>query len=299
MLSTLPDEGVLAPPMPWSSVEVFSLAAEGQVNREKPHQGVTGKKAALHQGAMACNFTIALGVSWRLWSRTTPGATVTYDYDAFGNKINSTGTTPNNMLYRGEELDPDLGLYYLRARYYNSLSGRFMSRDPKVGTPQIPQTLPKYLYANADPIKYADPSGREGEAISYVSLTARSITMAERVATYGCYASIALTSTSLLLAKSLGPWDLAGAAATAYGCVTLSLPTSAESAAGKLALGFKKAVDYGTCALSLATMVHDLNEYINSDQPQERSTTPFFIDTFGTVVGCVATQLGSEFEAEE
>src|SRR5258708_4142407 len=121
MLSTLPDEGVLAPPMPWSAEEVFSLAAEGHVNQEKPHRGVTGKKAALHQGAMACNFTTALGVSWRLSSRTMPGATVTYDYDAFGNKINSTGTTPNNFLYRGEFFDSDLGLYYLRARYYNPL----------------------------------------------------------------------------------------------------------------------------------------------------------------------------------
>jgi uncharacterized protein RhaS with RHS repeats len=54
--------------------------------------------------------------------------TDTYDYDAFGNKINSTGTTPNNFLYRGEMYDSDLGLYYLRARYYNPLTGRFMGR---------------------------------------------------------------------------------------------------------------------------------------------------------------------------
>ena len=38
--------------------------------------------------------------------------TDTYDYDAFGNKINSTGTTPNSYLYRGEQWDSDLGLYY-------------------------------------------------------------------------------------------------------------------------------------------------------------------------------------------
>jgi len=35
--------------------------------------------------------------------------TDTYDYDAFGNKINSTGTTPNEFLYRGEQFDADLG----------------------------------------------------------------------------------------------------------------------------------------------------------------------------------------------
>jgi YD repeat-containing protein len=45
--------------------------------------------------------------------------TDTYGYDAFGNLLSSTGTTPNNYLYRGEQYDPDLNLYYLRARYYN------------------------------------------------------------------------------------------------------------------------------------------------------------------------------------
>jgi RHS repeat-associated protein len=56
-----------------------------------------------------------------------------YNYDAFGNKLNSTGTTPNNYLYRGEQYDSDLGLYYLRARYYNPATGRFLSRDPENG----------------------------------------------------------------------------------------------------------------------------------------------------------------------
>lgn len=40
------------------------------------------------------------------------------EYDAFGNKVNSTGTLPNNYLYRGEQNDLDLGLSYLRAGYY-------------------------------------------------------------------------------------------------------------------------------------------------------------------------------------
>ena len=93
--------------------------------------------------------------------------TDTYDYDAFGNKINSTGTTPNNYLYRGEQYDPDLGLYYLGARYYNPLTGRFMSRDPEDhklrgpdGTPIDPKELHKYLYASGDPINRIDPKGK-------------------------------------------------------------------------------------------------------------------------------------------
>ena len=42
--------------------------------------------------------------------------------------------------YRGEQYDSDLSLYYLRARYYNPNTGRFMSRDPEDGrAPQVPR----------------------------------------------------------------------------------------------------------------------------------------------------------------
>jgi RHS repeat-associated protein len=79
-----------------------------------------------------------------------------YEYDAFGNKVNSTGTTPNNYLYRGEQYDPDLSLYYLRARYYNPVTGRFLSVDSEAGDGQR-----RYEYAGADPINGMDPSGNE------------------------------------------------------------------------------------------------------------------------------------------
>ena len=93
---------------------------------------------------------------------TNLSATVTdtYNYDAFGNLLSSTGTTPNNYLYRGEQYDSDLGLYYLRARYYNPQTGRFMSRDPEDGNVKDPATLHKYLYAGGDPVNAIDPRGR-------------------------------------------------------------------------------------------------------------------------------------------
>ena len=51
--------------------------------------------------------------------------TDTYVYDAFGTLITATGSTNNRYLYTGEQFDPNLGLYYLRARLMNPLTGRF------------------------------------------------------------------------------------------------------------------------------------------------------------------------------
>jgi RHS repeat-associated protein len=51
-----------------------------------------------------------------------------------------------------------------RARYYNPITGRFMSRDPEDGKPWDPKTLHKYLYAGGDPVNGIDPRGRADEA---------------------------------------------------------------------------------------------------------------------------------------
>jgi len=103
------------------------------------------------------------GGSVRQLTNSTGQVTDSYEYDAFGNSFTKTGTTPNNYLYRGEQYDPDLGLYYLRARYYNPATGRFLSRDPEDGKFADPATLHKYLYAGGDPANRIDPLGRADE----------------------------------------------------------------------------------------------------------------------------------------
>jgi uncharacterized protein RhaS with RHS repeats len=56
-------------------------------------------------------------------------ATDTYDYDAFGNLLHSSGTAANEFLFSGEQFDSDLGLYYNRARYLNVSTVRFWTMD--------------------------------------------------------------------------------------------------------------------------------------------------------------------------
>ena len=66
---------------------------------------------------------------------------------------------PPAYLYTGEQIDPELGMYYLRARYYQPATGRFWTMDSYEGIADKPLTLHKYTYANGSPLNYCDPSG--------------------------------------------------------------------------------------------------------------------------------------------
>jgi RHS repeat-associated protein len=94
--------------------------------------------------------------------------------------------------YRGEQYDSDLGLYYLRARYYNPNTGRFLSRDQERGKATNPASLHKYLYADGDPVNAADPTGNEA-FFAYAALLKNRATVA---ATFG-------TKTDMCLIKAL------------------------------------------------------------------------------------------------
>jgi RHS repeat-associated protein len=67
----------------------------------------------------------------------------------------------NTILYNREVYSGDYNeLIYLRARYYAPIMGRFLSRDTWGGDSYIPVTYNKWLYANANPVLYSDPSGK-------------------------------------------------------------------------------------------------------------------------------------------
>ncbi|MGH7609253.1 MAG: RHS repeat-associated core domain-containing protein [Candidatus Dormibacteria bacterium] len=74
-------------------------------------------------------------------------------YDAYGNLTSSSGTATTPLLFQGQYLDSETGLYYLQSRYYAPSTGQFLSRDP--GSALVP-----YAYAVGDPINASDPSGQ-------------------------------------------------------------------------------------------------------------------------------------------
>jgi RHS repeat-associated protein len=80
--------------------------------------------------------------------------------------------TPNNYLYYGQQYDPDLGLYFKRARYYKQDRGRFMTMDPFAGSIDRPTTLHKYMFAAADPVNKIDACGM-AETLEYGLLTSQ------------------------------------------------------------------------------------------------------------------------------
>lgn len=107
--------------------------------------------------------------STRLLTDSAGAVTDTYDYDAFGNLIARTGTTPNEFLFTGQQYDANIGFYYLRARYYHPTTGRFTALDPFDGDPYAPMSLHKYLYAGDDPVNKVDPNGEQADLVGMMA----------------------------------------------------------------------------------------------------------------------------------
>ena len=77
-----------------------------------------------------------------------------YQYDAFGIPLETTEQLNNRIRYTGQQYDDVTGQYYLRARYYNPVAGRFMQEDVYQG-----DGLNLYAYCGNNPVVYDDPSG--------------------------------------------------------------------------------------------------------------------------------------------
>jgi RHS repeat-associated protein len=97
--------------------------------------------------------TDALGSTLAL-TDTTGAVNTQYSYEAYGNTTASGTASDNAYQYTGREND-GTGLYYYRARYYDTQTSRFISQDP-IG---FGGGVNQFAYVNGNPLSRIDPYG--------------------------------------------------------------------------------------------------------------------------------------------
>jgi RHS repeat-associated protein len=126
----------------------------GVVARYTQTQNIDEPLAMLRSSATSYYNADGLGSVTSL-TNSAGAAAETYTYDSFGKVTASSGSLVNPFQYTGRESDPETGLYYYRARYYDPSVGRFASEDP-VGFEAGPNF---YSYVSNQPTTWTDPSG--------------------------------------------------------------------------------------------------------------------------------------------
>ena len=86
-----------------------------------------------------------------------------YEYDSFGNITGETGDIENPYRYSGYEYDNETELYYLKSRFYDAETARFIQEDTYRGDASDPLSLNLYTYCANNPMTYVDWFGFFGE----------------------------------------------------------------------------------------------------------------------------------------
>ena len=131
-------------------------ATGGVVARYEQTQNIDEPLAMLRTSATSYFQADGLG---SITSLSNSAGTIanTYTYDSYGDLTASTGTLVNSFRYTSRESDPETGLYYYRARYYDTSTGRFLNED-RIG---FLSGIDFYAYVRNTPTKYRDPSGKD------------------------------------------------------------------------------------------------------------------------------------------
>jgi RHS repeat-associated protein len=126
-----------------------------------------GNLLSQFQGAVTTYFHFdGLGSTDRI-TDSSGLVTANYIYEAFGPQVGPVPGDLNPFRFVGRQgyyLDVDLAQYYVRARHYDPVRGRFLSEDP-LGF--LPEELNLYKYVSNNPIRLADPSGLQGGGLIY------------------------------------------------------------------------------------------------------------------------------------
>ncbi len=153
-------------------------------------------------------------------------------YDAWGNERDRVGASANRFTFTGQEIDRETGLYYFKARFYDSETGRFLSQDDVLGEVSDPPDLHLYAYTQMNPLVFVDPTGniefiQEGlrEGVKDVS---------ELVKEFG----ISVAQNETIQKVPLLPRAIAGAGGTVSGVINFANSIlGVANFAGNLAVG--------------------------------------------------------------
>jgi RHS repeat-associated protein len=107
--------------------------------------------------------------SVRALTDSTKAVIQTYESDESGVPITASGGSTQPFGFTGEQRDPENGLVYLRARYYDPLPGRFIQRDTSMGQIARPPEMNRFSYVENSPINRRDPTGTKSELLSSCS----------------------------------------------------------------------------------------------------------------------------------
>jgi RHS repeat-associated protein len=129
-------------------------ATGAAVARYTQTQRIDEPLAMLRSAATSYYQADALGSVTSL-SNTAGALAQTYTFDSFGKQTASSGSLTNPFQYTGRELDSETGLYYMRARYFDPQTGRFLSEDP-IG---FKGGKNFYAYVGNNAINQTDPDG--------------------------------------------------------------------------------------------------------------------------------------------
>jgi RHS repeat-associated protein len=125
------------------------------VTRYAQTENVDEPLAMLRGGGTSFYQTDGLGSISSLTNAS--GAIVqTYTYDSFGKATASSGSLTNPFQFTAREFDSESGLYFLRNRYYDPQSGRFLNEDP-LGFRGDDANF--YAYVQNSPVDLVDPFG--------------------------------------------------------------------------------------------------------------------------------------------
>ncbi len=131
--------------------QVLAEEANGETTRYLYGLDLLGRQAGVTLTYLAYD-----ALSVRLHLDAAGAIAAQYRYGPFGEVM---GEGPEGYGFTGEQWHEEVGLLYLRARYYAPHSGAFVSRDPSQFAPGSQSSFRPYTYAAANPLRYRDPTG--------------------------------------------------------------------------------------------------------------------------------------------